>query len=150
MPDKKNGGAKVGDIVLYQPTRRDWLRGGGPQIPAIVEAADEDAGTATLIVFPTAGTMDKAYLIPYGDGDGMYMKQGEESKTGKAIKQAIEDKKKADEEKAKKDEEEAKKVAEEAKKQKSAGGIPTTQAQLNEDQHRADMQYRYPQPPPQD
>lgn len=152
MPDKKsNGGGdtKVGDIVLYQPTRRDWLRGGGPQIPAIVEAVDEDSKTATLIVFPTAGTMDKAYAIPYGDADGAYMKQGEESKTAKALKQAAEDAKKAAEEKTKKDEEEAKKVAEEAKKAKSAGGFPTAQTQLDADQHRAEMQYRYPQPPPE-
>lgn len=154
MPDKKNGGGdvEVGDVVLYQPTRLQWLAGGGPQIPALVEAVDEEGenSPATLTVWPRAGIADRLIAVTMGDADGQYMKKGEESKTAKALKQAAEDKQKADEDKAKKDAEEAKKAGEEAKKQKSAGGIPTTQAQLNQDQHMADLQYRYPQPPPQD
>lgn len=152
MPDKKSngggGGAKIGDMVLYQPTRHDWLRGGGAQVPGIVHWVDEDSenGTANLIVFPTADGRDHILGAVYGDGDGQYMKQGEESKTAKAIKQAREDQKKADEARAKKDEEDAKKAQEEAK-QKSPGGFPTAQTQLDADQHRAQMQYKYPQPP---
>lgn len=150
MADKKSNGAKVGDIVLYQPTRRDWLIGGGAQMPGIVEAVDDEAenSPAWITVWPRAGITDRV-LASYGDSDGCYMKQGEESKTAKAMKQAREELKKAQEERAKKDEADAKKAQDEAKKQKTAGGIPTTQAQLNHDQHLADLQYRYPQPPPE-
>lgn len=154
MPNKKsNGGgggdAKIGETVAYQPIRRDWLRGGGWPVPGIIQSVNEDAQTADLTIFPTPGTVDFVHACKYGDADGQYMKPGEESKTYKALKQAMEDAKKAAEEKAKKDEEEAKKAQEEAQQSKTAGGIPTIQAQLDQAHHIADMQYRYPQPQPE-
>jgi Skp family chaperone for outer membrane proteins len=147
MPEQKSD-TKVGDIVLYQPTFRDWLRGGGPQIVGIVLACDEESGAATLIVFPTDScTHDYKRNVTKGDGDGQYMKQGEESKTAKAMKKAAEEAKKAQEERQKKEQEEAKKLQEEAKKPKTAEHIPTQQEQLDQDQKKAYAQYKYPQPP---
>jgi hypothetical protein len=150
MPEQKSD-TKVGDIVLYQPTRHDWLRGGSGQVPAIVFGCDEESGVATLIVFATASsTHDYRHGVTKGDGDGQYMKQGEESKTAKAAKEAREQAKKAEEERQKKEQEEAKKLQEEAKKPKTAEHIPTQQEQLDQDQKKAYAQYRYPQPPKQE
>lgn len=148
-----NGEVKVGDVVLYQPTKRDWLQGTSGkelvQLPAIVESVDEEGAEAILICFPTSATMDKVRSSK-GDGDGEFMPVGEQSKRAKKL----EEEKKAKEEEAKqqaeKAEKESKKAAEDAQKAaEQKPPIPTQQMMIDADQRRMIAQYRYPQPTPE-
>lgn len=158
MPDKKSGGGaaggsqtQVGSMVLYQPLKRDWLRGGGPQIPAIVESYNEETGQAILIVFPTAATMDFVHAATEGDADGQFMQLGEKSKTAQALEEQKKAQQEQQEQQAKKDQEDLKKMQEQAKKQEEKPeGTPTLQAQLDYDQKKATMLYKMGYPAQQE
>lgn len=162
MPEKKSsggssgggnggGGTQVGSMVLYQPLKRDWLRGGGPQIPAIVESYDEDSGQAVLIVFPTSATMDFVHAATEGDADGQFMQLGEKSKTAQALEEQKQAQKELEEQRAQKAQEELEKMQEQAKQQEEKPeGTPTIQAQLDYDQKKATMLYKMGYPAPEE
>jgi len=145
------GDVKLGETVLYQPFPRDWPMAPTLQAPALVCDYDEESKQASLVIFhPGAGYIGQVRNpVSYGDGDGQFMKIGEESKTAKAAKKAKEEAKKAAEEQAKAEEEKAKKTIEQAKKAQEGGAqdLPTEQDQITKNQARQIAQYKYPQPP---